>query len=105
MPKKRPTDPLAISPQLHKKLKRCDPEVQQLVSALHSEVVKLRKLDVRHQVEDLSSKARIKALTDQLESLVGPTTLADQETKLTVEKALRILQEAEKTSKKPLQDS
>jgi hypothetical protein len=100
MPKKRPTDPLAISPDLQAKLKQCHPDVKDFVLALHSEVVKLHKLNVSHQVQNLSLKAHIKVLQDSLESLIGPTTLSDKEREDATNEALKLLQQADKDFKK-----
>lgn len=83
---------ISVSAELQAKFQQCDLDVQEFISALQSELVKLRKHNARLEVENLSLKERIKALQKEIEKKVDLKTLSDEEleclSKHAVEEAL-----------------
>lgn len=54
------------SAQLQSKLKECDPEIQEYVTAFEKEVTRLQKANVSLEAKNVSAHSRIDALTDEL---------------------------------------
>jgi uncharacterized protein YaaN involved in tellurite resistance len=83
---------ISVSAELQAKFQQCDLDVQEFISALQSELVRLRKHNARLEVENLSLRERIKALQKEIEKKVDLQTLSDEElewlTKHALEEAL-----------------
>jgi hypothetical protein len=56
-----------LSQELQAKVKKCDPQIQKLITAFQSELKKLRTHDAKLEVENLSLKMRIDAMKGQIE--------------------------------------
>lgn len=88
-------DIIPVSQELQAKIQVCDPDVQEFISALQSELVKLRKHNARLEVENLSLNVRIKELQKEIEKKVDLKTLSDEEiTDKAKQVILDVIQEA-----------
>jgi len=79
---------ISVSAELQAKFQQCDLDVQEFISALQSELVKLRKHNARFEVENLSLRERIKALQKEIEKKVDLKTLSDEELELLMKHAV-----------------
>ena len=59
----------SISPELETKFKNSDPDIQAFVDALQLELVKLHKINIKLEANNVSLDARINALEDELKEL------------------------------------
>jgi rRNA maturation endonuclease Nob1 len=57
---------ISFSQELQAKIEKNDPELQNLILALQSELVELRKQNAKLEVENLSLKSRIEALQGEV---------------------------------------
>ena len=83
-------DIIPISPELQAKIKVCDPDVQDFIGALQSELLKLHKHNLGLEAKNVSLSARIKALDVEMEEFRQIREATDEQLE---EKTMEIIKE------------
>jgi electron transfer flavoprotein alpha/beta subunit len=86
-----------VSSELQEKIKTCNPDVQDFIDALRSELLKLHKHNLGLEAKNVSLSARIKALELEVED--NTRHLTDVEIREKAKELLKDLFEQSKTKK------
>jgi hypothetical protein len=82
-------DIIPVSQELHAKIQACDPDVQDFIGVLQSELRKLHKHNLGLEAKNVSLNSRITVLEEEMEPFRQIREATDEELKEIVSRAIK----------------